>query len=63
VHLQFPNGLRGDRFDEELVALMKSAGTHYMAVDVETVSDKFQKLVRKNLKIGKARETIAMRCI
>jgi radical SAM superfamily enzyme YgiQ (UPF0313 family) len=58
VHLQFPNGVRGDRFDEELVALMKSAGTHYMAVAIETVSEKFQKLVRKNLKIGKARQTI-----
>ena len=58
VHLQFPNGVRGDRFDEELVALMKSAGTHYMAVAIETVSEKFQKLVRKNLKLGQARQTI-----
>ena len=30
IHLQFPNGVRGDRFDEELVALMKQAGTHFM---------------------------------
>ena len=47
IHLQFPNGVRGDRFDEELVALMKRAGTHYMAVAIETVSEKFQKLVKK----------------
>jgi histone acetyltransferase (RNA polymerase elongator complex component) len=58
IHLQFPNGVRGDRFDEELVALMKLAGTHYMAVAIETVSEKFQKLVRKNLKLAKARQTI-----
>ena len=32
VHMQFPNGVRGDRFDEELVALMKEAGTHFMAL-------------------------------
>ena len=32
VHLQFPNGVRGDRFDEELVSLMKQAGTHFMAI-------------------------------
>ena len=58
VHLQFPNGVRGDRFDEELVALMKQAGTHYMAIAIETVSQKFQKLVRKNLNIDKAGLTI-----
>jgi len=58
VHLQFPNGVRGDRFDEELIALMKAAGTHYMAIAIETVSEKFQKLVRKNLKIDRARQSL-----
>jgi len=58
VHLQFPNGVRGDRFDEELIALMKVAGTHYMAIAIETVSEKFQKLVRKNLKIDRARQSL-----
>jgi len=58
IHLQFPNGVRGDCFDEELIALMKQAGTHYMAIAIETVSHRFQKLVRKNLKIEKARQSI-----
>ena len=58
VHLQFPNGVRGDRFDEELVSLMKQAGAHFMAVAIETVSERFQKLIRKNLKIDKALQTI-----
>ena len=58
VHLQFPNGVRGDRFDAELIALMKQAGTHYMAIAIETVSAKFQKLVRKNLKIERARQSL-----
>jgi anaerobic magnesium-protoporphyrin IX monomethyl ester cyclase len=58
IHLQFPNGVRGDRFDEELVSLMKQAGTHYMAIAIETTSQKFQKLVRKNLKIDRARQTM-----
>ena len=58
VHIQFPNGVRGDRFDEELVALMKEAGTHYMAIAIETVSEKFQRLIRKNLKIDAALEAI-----
>ncbi|HEY7392140.1 MAG TPA: radical SAM protein [Bryobacteraceae bacterium] len=58
VHLQFPNGVRDDRFDEELVRLMKQAGTHFMAIAIETVSEKFQKSIRKNLKIDRALETI-----
>jgi radical SAM superfamily enzyme YgiQ (UPF0313 family) len=58
IHMQFPNGVRGDRFDEELVALMKEAGTHYMAIAIETVSEKYQRLIRKNLKIAPSIETI-----
>lgn len=58
VFLQFPNGLRGDRFDEELIALMKKAGTHFMAVAIETVSPKFQRLIGKNLNIKKAMQTL-----
>lgn len=56
--IQFPNGVRGDRFDEELVELMAKAGTHFMAVAIETVSVKYQKLIRKNLKIDKAYQTV-----
>jgi radical SAM superfamily enzyme YgiQ (UPF0313 family) len=58
VHLQFPNGVRGDRFDEELVALMKQAGTHFMAIAIETTSKDYQRLIRKNLKVDKAEQTI-----
>ena len=58
VHLQFPNGVRGDRFDEELVALMAQAGAHFMAVAIETVSEKFQRLIRKNLKVDQAMATV-----
>jgi radical SAM superfamily enzyme YgiQ (UPF0313 family) len=58
IHMQFPNGVRGDRFDEELVELMRAAGTHYMAIAVETVSEKFQKLIRKNLKVERAEQAI-----
>jgi len=58
VHLQFPNGVRGDRFDEELVSLMKQAGTHYMAIAIETTSDKYQLLIRKHLKLDQALQTI-----
>ena len=58
VHLQFPNGVRGDRFDEELVTAMAAAGTHFMAIAIETTSDKFQNLIRKHLKVERAMETV-----
>lgn len=58
IHLQFPNGVRGDRFDEELVALMKQSGTHFMAIAIETTSKEYQRLIRKNLKVDKAERTI-----
>ncbi len=58
VHMQFPNGVRGDRFDEELVSLMKQAGTHFMAIAIETTSKDYQRLIRKNLKVDKAEQTI-----
>jgi anaerobic magnesium-protoporphyrin IX monomethyl ester cyclase len=58
IHLQFPNGVRGDRFDEELIVLMKRAGTHFMAVAVETVSPRLQRLVGKNLDLKKAIQTL-----
>ncbi len=58
VHLQFPNGVRGDRFDEELVTEMARAGAHFMAIAIETVSGKFQNLIRKHLKVDRAMETV-----
>jgi radical SAM superfamily enzyme len=58
VSLQFPNGLRGDRFDEELMVLMKRAGTHFIAVAIETVSKEYQRLIGKNLNIEKAMRTL-----
>jgi anaerobic magnesium-protoporphyrin IX monomethyl ester cyclase len=58
MHLQFPNGVRGDRFDEELVDLMAKAGTHFMAIAIETTSEKFQNLIRKHLKVEKAMQTV-----
>src|SRR5258708_21625385 len=58
VYLQFPNGVRGDRFDEELVIAMAAAGTHFMAIAIETTSDKFQNLIRKHLKVDRAMETV-----
>lgn len=47
--LSFPNAIRGDRVDEELIDMMAAAGTKFISYAVETASPRLQKLVRKNL--------------
>jgi anaerobic magnesium-protoporphyrin IX monomethyl ester cyclase len=50
--LSFPNAIRGDRVDEELIDKMAAAGTKFISYAVETASPRLQKLVRKNLDLG-----------
>jgi len=49
VKLAFPNGLRGDLLDGEILRLLKAAGTYFIAMAVETASPRLQKLIEKNL--------------
>lgn len=58
VRLNFPNGLRADMIDEEMLDLFESAGTVEMALAVETVMPRLQKLMGKNLNINKAKKAI-----
>jgi len=58
VTLSFPNGLRADFVDEELLDLFEKAGTVEMALAVETVNPRLQKLIGKNLNLPKARVAI-----
>jgi len=58
LHFCFPNGLRSDRFDDELLDLMKEAGVYRIVFAIETGSPRIQKLVRKNVKLDKAKENI-----
>ena len=51
--LSFPNAIRGDRVDEELVDKMAAAGTKFTSYAVETASPRLQKLIRKNLDLDK----------
>lgn len=57
--LAFPNGVRADRLDRELVALMARAGTTNLAVAVETASPRLQTLIHKHLDIERVREAIS----
>ncbi|HEY6572734.1 MAG TPA: radical SAM protein, partial [Candidatus Eisenbacteria bacterium] len=56
----FPNGLRGDRMDPELIDAMWSGGVRYVAYAVETASPRIQKLIRKRMHLERLREAIAL---
>ncbi len=47
----FPNAIRGDRIDEELIDKMGEAGTKFVSIAVETASPRLQKLIKKNLNL------------
>lgn len=49
----FPNGLRGDILDKDLIAAMKEGGTYQINMAVETVTPRLQKLIDKNLDVDK----------
>jgi radical SAM superfamily enzyme YgiQ (UPF0313 family) len=53
VTLSFPNAIRGDRVDEELIEKMAAAGTKFISYAVETASPRLQKLIQKNLNLDK----------
>jgi radical SAM superfamily enzyme YgiQ (UPF0313 family) len=54
VYFQFGNGLRLERFDEELVRKMAEAGTHYICIAIESASPRIQKMIKKNLKLDRS---------
>lgn len=60
LKFSFPNGLRADILDEEVINALSDAGTYLVCVAVETVTPRLQKLVEKNLDIEKTRKAIAL---
>jgi radical SAM superfamily enzyme YgiQ (UPF0313 family) len=59
VRLSFPNGLRADFIDEEMLDLFEQAGTVEMALAIETVNSRLQKLIGKNIDMQKAEKAIS----
>ncbi len=55
---QFGNGVRLERFDEELMRKLGRAGTHHMAIAIESANDRVQKLIKKNLKLNRLNEVL-----
>lgn len=58
IQMAFPNGLRSDLLDDELLDLMRKAGTTYISFAIETASPRLQKFIHKNLNIEKAARAI-----
>jgi radical SAM superfamily enzyme YgiQ (UPF0313 family) len=58
VGFQFGNGVRLERFDEELMRKLAQAGTHHMAIAVESANDRIQKLIKKHLKLERFNEVL-----
>lgn len=54
LRLAFPNGLRGDILDKDTIAAMVEAGTFHATISIETVTERLQHLVEKNLDVKKA---------
>ncbi len=59
LHLAFPNGLRADKIDEELLDLLKAAGTFRINYAVESASPRIQKMIGKAMDLELAKKSIA----
>lgn len=58
IQFGFPNGMRADIMDEEVIKALAEGGTYYTAVAVETVTPRLQALVEKHLDVEKTRQSI-----
>lgn len=59
IKICFPNALRADRMDHELIKKLKKAGCYAMAYAIETASPRLQKEIKKNLDLEKVKQVIA----
>ncbi|MDP8256683.1 MAG: radical SAM protein [Candidatus Alcyoniella australis] len=57
--LAFPNGVRGDRMDDELLELMWRAGTRRLSLAIETVDPQIQREIDKNLDVDMVAQYMA----
>ena len=60
LSLAFPNGVRADHLDQELVTLLARVGTTNLAIGVETASPELQKIIGKNLNLEIAKKAITL---
>ncbi|MDA2933723.1 B12-binding domain-containing radical SAM protein [Acidobacteria bacterium AH-259-D05] len=58
IGMQFGNGVRLERFDEELMEKLAAAGTHHLCIAIESASPRIQSLTRKNLKLHMVKDVV-----
>lgn len=58
LHFCFPNGLRGDILDRDLIRVLKEGGAYQITLAVESVTPRLQTLIQKNLNIEKVAQFI-----
>jgi anaerobic magnesium-protoporphyrin IX monomethyl ester cyclase len=59
VKIAFPNGIRADMMDRELIQKLKAAGCYVITYAVETASPRLQKMIHKNLDLEYTKQVIA----
>ncbi len=59
VRIAFPNGIRADYIDDEMVEKMAKAGVYRLALGIESGSLRIQKLISKSLDIGILKDVIS----
>jgi anaerobic magnesium-protoporphyrin IX monomethyl ester cyclase len=58
--IAFPNGIRGDIVDQELIALFKEAGVYRIHFGIESASPRIQKMICKSLDFDRLNNSINM---
>jgi len=58
IYLQFPNGLRADLIDEELLDKMRRSGTFLICLGIETGTERIAKLNQKQLDLQIVKKTV-----
>jgi len=60
IKISFPNGIRADFIDEDLVRKMRDAGVYSICFGVESGDKEIQKFIRKNLNLEKVNAAIKL---
>jgi len=57
-NLSFPNGLRADLMDDDVLTNLKKTGTYKIHYGIESASPRIQKMIKKELDLDKTLKTI-----
>ncbi len=58
IGIQFGNGVRLERLDEELMQKLAAAGTHHLCIAIESASPRIQRLSKKYLKLHQVKDVV-----